>query len=86
MIKDQLGEFTTARLMGNNPLQGNIPRSLWRIFELGKRVKIYPMNDDINHIVKKVIAIGNGKQRIITIPFADSDLFNKRDKIRLYPI
>lgn len=76
--------FTYSKITGNNlQLTVNIPRKDWKYFKVGSRVKIMSLYN-IN-IVKKVRSIGNSKQRIITIPSSDKDIFKKYDIVKLYP-
>ena len=85
MKEDKLGTFTTANIMGSNQLQINVPKNYWKFFEVGSIVKIYSLDNDNDYLRRKVVSIGGGKQRVITLPTQDN-LFKKGDKVRLYPI
>ena len=84
MLKDKLGDYTIANISNAQPMQVNIPIKFWKFFELGKRIKIYPLKNDDVHIVRKIISIGSGRQRIITIPKQDNDIFKAGERVRLY--
>ena len=60
-----------------------IPKKDWETFPVGSRTKIHSKKGI--HIVRKVGSIGRGKQRIVTIPACDNDLFKKGDEIKIYP-
>ncbi len=85
MIKDELGAFTTANVMGSKQLQINVPKNYLKFFKVGSIIKIYSLDNDNDYLRRKVVSIGGGKQRVITLPTQDN-LFKKGDKVRLYPI
>jgi len=78
--------FSKGKIIGNKrQLTITIPLSDWKFFDVGSRAKIFPKDEYILHIVKPIRAIGT-KQRIVTIPFSDRDIFKKGDIVRMYPL
>ena len=85
MIKNSEGlYFASARLTGDRQLIATIRNTDWRHFPVGSRVKA--VSNEGMEIMRKVIAMGNGRQRVITIPKQDTDIFEKGETVRIYPV
>lgn len=84
-MKDELGRiFVPSIITGKAQLTATIkPSSYWKIFPIDRRAHVMGVRGDITS--RKVRLVGGGKQRIITIPAQDRDIFKAGDKIKIYP-
>ncbi|MCP3684415.1 MAG: hypothetical protein GY861_17185 [bacterium] len=85
MIKDEKGlYFASSKITGERQLTATIRNTDWRHFPVGSRVKA--VSNEGMEIMRKVISMGNGRQRVITIPKQDQDIFEKGETVRIYPV
>jgi hypothetical protein len=88
MFKTKDGEyFTSNRIVGKGQLSVTVPMEDWKLFPIGGRAKVFSVRKKIINITRKIISSsGNDRQRVITIPAADHDLFKYGDLVKIFPI
>ena len=88
MLRDKKGLFfTRSQIIGNNlQLTITIPRPDWKCFEVDSRAILHSISAIGVTATRKVRSVGNGKQRILTIPKDNFDVFSKGDTINIYPL
>ena len=87
MILDKKkGEYYfSEKIVGSDKqLLITIPKTNWKVFEVGSRAKIISQKGQ--ELIRKVMTMSSGRQRIVFIPYQDWDLFKRGDKVKIYPI
>ena len=86
MLKNKKGLwFTRNKIIGNEKqITVTIPKPDWKCFEVDSRAILHSKSGIT--ITRKVRAIGGGKQRVLTIPQDDFDIFSNGDIILIYPL
>ena len=80
--------YVEAYVRGDRQRKVTIPKSLWHIFNVGRKVTVNPVikGKERTGIIKTVTEEGNGKQRMFTINKEHWGMFpiNTKCRVRQY--